>query len=75
VLKFALENVLSIVSEIILKADGADETTLARAEEKRKEFFNKNEEKFQLFVDGFYFNMITEGIIKSQKVGIYAADK
>lgn len=75
VLKFALENVLSIVSEIILKADGADETTLAIAEEKRKEFFNKNEEKFQLFVDGFYFNMITEGIIKSQKVGIYAADK
>ena len=38
------------------------------------EFFNRNEKKFQPYVDGFYFNMITEGIVKSEKTGIYAGD-
>ena len=73
-LEFALRNTLGIVECLIMKANGADPDSLEREEKKRMEFFNRNEKKFQPYVDGFYFNMITEGIVKSEKIGIYAGD-
>lgn len=72
VLRFALENTFGIVNCLILKANGATQSELEKEEEKRVEFFNRNEARFQLYADGFYFNMITKGIVKSEKVGIYA---
>ena len=73
-LEFALRNTLGIVECLIMKANGADPDSLEKEEKKRMEFFNRNEKKFQPYVDGFYFNMITEGIVKSEKIGIYAGD-
>lgn len=72
VLRFALENTFGIVNCLILKANGATQSELEKEEDKRVEFFNRNEARFQLYADGFYFNMITKGIVKSEKVGIYA---
>ena len=59
---------------LITKANGAESDFLEEEESKRMDFFNRNEQKFQPYVDGFYFRMITEGIVKSKKVGIYAGD-
>lgn len=74
VLSFLLGNVRLLAEELIAKLEGADREYLARAEKRRIEFFNRNEEKYQPFVDGFYFCMITEGIVKSEKAGVYASD-
>lgn len=74
ILEFALKNTLGIAECLIMKANGVAPDLLEREEAKRMEFFNRNEEKFQPYIDGFYFKMITEGIIKSEKVGIYAGD-
>ena len=74
ILEFALKNTLGIVECLITKANGAESDFLEEEESKRMDFFNRNEQKFQPYVDGFYFRMITEGIVKSKKVGIYAGD-
>ena len=74
VLSFLLGNVRLLAEELIAKLEGADGEYLARAEKRRIEFFNRNEAKYQSFVDGFYFCMITEGIVKSEKAGVYASD-
>lgn len=74
ILEFALKNTLGIVECLITKANGAEPDFLEKEESKRMDFFNRNERKFQPYVDGFYFRMITEGIVNSKKTGIYAGD-
>lgn len=36
-------------------------------------FFNERELRFQPYADGFYVNMITDGIVACEKTGIYAS--
>jgi len=57
---------------LLLKIEGADKEEIEKADKKRKEFFNKNELKFQPFADGFYVNMIVDGIVSAKEVEIYA---
>ena len=72
VLGFAANNVAKFLNVIILKTEGAPPEETARAEEERKRYFNSNEMRFQPYADGFYVNMITEGLIASRETGIYA---
>ena len=72
VLGFAANNVAKFLNVLILKTEGAPPEETARAEEERKRYFNSNEMRFQPYADGFYVNMITEGLIASRETGIYA---
>ena len=71
-LKFLLENVLRLVNVIVLQIEGADKEKIEKANKERKDFFNKNEKYFQPFADGFYVNMIVDGIVAQKQLGIYA---
>lgn len=72
VLRFAAENTLRVVDVLVLQITGADEEKVRKADEERKKFFNDGEMRFQPYVDGFYENMIVDGIIAAKKIGIYA---
>lgn len=72
ILRFTAENVLRLLNVLVLKIEGADEEKIKAADKERKDFFNKNELRFQPFADGFYVNMIVDGIIAAKEVGIYA---
>jgi hypothetical protein len=71
-LKFMLENTYNLVKVLLLKIEGAGKEEIEKADKKRKEFFNNHELKFQTFADGFYVNMIVDGIVSAKEVGIYA---
>ena len=49
------------------------EEEIAEADKRRKVFFNERELRFQPYADGFYVNMITDGIVACEKTGIYAS--
>jgi hypothetical protein len=70
-LQFMLQNVQNLIEVLLLKATGADEKALAEANARRKRFFNENEMRFQPYADGFYVNMIVDGIVDAKEVGIY----
>lgn len=72
ILRFAAENVKRLVKTIILKTTGADKSAVEEAEEERKRFFNEGEMRFQPYADGFFVNMITDGIVNCQKTGLYS---
>ena len=73
ILRFAAENIYRLLNVLLMKANGEPREVIEKANEERKEFFNKNEMRFQPYADGFFVNMITGGIIDCQKTGIYAA--
>ena len=52
--------------------ESADKKKIEEANKERKDFFNKNEERFQSYADGFYVNMIVDGIVAQKQLGIYA---
>ena len=72
VLKFVVGNVIRLVRVIMLQIEGADKKKIEEANKERKDFFNKNEERFQPYADGFYVNMIVDGIVAQKQLGIYA---
>ena len=72
ILRFAAGNVLRFLNVMILKLCGADKEKIAEADKERKEFFNSHEMRFQPYADGFYINLIIDGLIASQQTGIYA---
>lgn len=72
ILRFAAENILRLAGVLELKITGADEAEIRAADEERKAFFNRNELRFQPYADGFYVNMIVDGIVSAKEVGIYA---
>ena len=72
ILRFTAENVRRLTDVLVLKLQGASESEIRAADEERKKFFNKNELRFQPYADGFYVNMIVDGLIESEKTGIYA---
>jgi len=71
-LGFMLKNVQNLIEVLVLKAEGADADVIAKANAARKQFFNSNELRFQPYADGFYVNMIVDGIVDATEVGIYA---
>ena len=72
ILRFAAENTLRLVNVLVLKLQGATEKSIEEADKERKDFFNRNEMRFQPYADGFYVNMITNGLIEAEKTGLYA---
>lgn len=72
ILRFVAENVLRLLNVLILKIEGGSEEEIEAADSSRKEFFNRREMRFNTYADGFYVNMITDGIIACEKTGIYA---
>ena len=73
ILRFMAENVLNLVEVLVLKIEGRSEEEIAEADKRRKVFFNERELRFQPYADGFYVNMITDGIVACEKTGIYAS--
>lgn len=71
-LRFVAENILRLARVLELKITGAADAEIAAANEERKDFFNRNELRFQPYADGFYVNMIVDGIVSAKEVGIYA---
>jgi len=71
-LKFLVENVLRLLNVIVLQIEGSDKQKIEKANKERKDFFNKNEIHFQPYADGFYVNMIVDGIVAQKQLGIYA---
>lgn len=71
-LRFVAENLLRLARVLELKIEGADEEELKRADEERKAYFNRNEMRFQPYADGFYVNLIVDGIVSMKEVGIFA---
>ena len=71
ILRFAADNILKLIDVLILKIEGKPEEEIAAADAERKEFFNRRELRFQPYADGFFVNMITDGIVASEKSGIY----
>ena len=51
---------------------GEVKAEIEAADKDRKDFYNQNEMRFQPYADGFYVNMITDGLVMAQKTGIYA---
>lgn len=72
ILRFTAENVRRMTDVLVLKLQGASESAIRAADEERKKFFNENELRFQPYADGFYVNMIVDGLIESEKTGLYA---
>ncbi len=72
VLRFAAENALRLANVLKLKLSGAEKTAVAEADRERKDFFNRNELRFQRYADGFYVNLIVDGLVESKDVGIYS---
>ena len=72
ILRFTAENVRRMTDVLVLKLQGASETAIRAADAERKKFFNENELRFQPYADGFYVNMIVDGLIESEKTGLYA---
>ena len=72
ILRFAAENTLRLVNVLVLKLQGATEKSIEEADKERKDFFNRNEMRFQPYADGFYVNMITNGLVEAEKTGLYA---
>ena len=64
--------ILDALCVIMLQIEGADKKKIEEANKERKDFFNKNEERFQPYADGFYVNMIVDGIVAQKQLGIYA---
>ncbi len=71
ILYFAVNHILRIINVLILKIEGASEESINAADEERKNYFNTRELRFQPYVDGYLFNMITDGLIACEKTGIY----
>ena len=69
-----VEHNLRLVVYIAKKFEGtgADGDEIEKADKLRKKFFADGEMRFQPYVDDFYQNMIVDGIIAAEKVGIYA---
>ncbi len=72
ILRFTAENVRRMTDVLVLKLQGASESAIRAVDEERKKFFNENELRFQPYADGFYVNMIVDGLIESEKTGLYA---
>ena len=72
ILRFAAQNALNVVNVLVLQLTGADGDEIEKADKLRKKFFADGEMRFQPYVDDFYQNMIVDGIIAAEKVGIYA---
>ena len=70
ILKFTAENILHLTEVLTGILTGAPEEKVAAANEKRKRFFNQSELRFQPYADGFYVNMIVDGIVAMKKIGI-----
>ncbi len=71
-LKFLLENVKRLIKVLLLKLTGADKALIAEADKDRIDFYRRNELRFQPYTDGFYVNLIVNGIVNSEQIGIYA---
>ena len=74
ILRFAAENILRLVDVLILKIRGRPEEEIAAADAARKEFFNRREMRFQPYADGFYVNLITDGIVACESGRFSIAD-
>lgn len=71
-LRFVAENLLRVANVLRLKIEGADEQAIRAADEERRSYFNRNELRFQPYADGFYVNLIVDGILDIKEVGVYA---
>jgi len=71
ILKFAAENLTRLLTVLILMTEGADEAIIAEANKDRKDYFNRLEMRYQPYADGFYVNMITDGIVSSSESAAY----
>lgn len=72
ILRFLAENLIRLLNVLVLKIEGEDEEKIKAADLERKAYFNANEKRFQPYADGFYVNMIVDGIVAAREVGIYA---
>ncbi|MBQ7164368.1 MAG: hypothetical protein IJR61_03460, partial [Clostridia bacterium] len=72
ILHFVVSNVYRAVKVIVLKEENAPREEIEKADAERKNYFNSRELEFQPYADGFYVNMIVDGIIEAKAVGIYA---
>lgn len=72
ILRFVAENIKNVVTVLVMKIEGRDREEIEQANLRRKEFFNRGEVRFQPYADGFYVNMIVDGIIDAKAIGIYA---
>jgi hypothetical protein len=72
ILEFAAENTLRLVRVLSMKLKNAEQAEIEKADKDRKDFYNQNEMRFQPYADGFYVNMITDGLVMAQKTSIYA---
>ncbi len=71
ILRFLANDCLRLLNVLILKIEGRSEEEIAAADEERKRYFNERELRFQPYVDGYMHNMITDGVVSCQKIGIY----
>lgn len=71
ILRFMAENAVRFINVLVLKLRGAPEEEIRKADKERKNYFNVNELRFQPYADGFYINMILDGIIETKKMEIY----
>jgi hypothetical protein len=71
-LRFLLKFSIQLSEIIIAKEDESTKLTAENLRMKMKKWVDNNELRFQPYFDGFYINMIIDGLIKKQETKIYA---
>ena len=72
ILKFSLTNSYLLAKVLYLKTHKACRRKVKKADKERKEFFKKGIYRFQPYVDDFYQQMITNGLVEQKATKIYA---